>query len=91
MKKVGLLLASLVIGLSLSAQTPQAKEEKTCCDKSKTEKCEKKEGEAKACCEKKEGEAKACCASEAKADATVKADATAKTDAKAKQSDKKSK
>lgn len=76
MKKIGLLLASMVLVFAVNAQTPEKKE---CCkDKAKTECCStNKKDEKKAdkkdatCCASKDKDAKkaeaaSCCANKAK-------------------------
>ncbi len=82
MKKIGLLLASMVLVFALNAQTPEKKE---CCkDKAKTECCKDK---AKAECDKAKAE---CCKD--KKDATKcdkKADAASCCANKAKPAEKK--
>lgn len=60
MKKVGLLLAAMVVAFSINAQTPEKKEQK-CCEKAKTEACDKKTEEAKACCKAKADKKDATC------------------------------
>ena len=67
MKKLGLLLASMVFVFALNAQTPPAKKE--CCkDKAKTESCTKDKKDKKCCKAKgeKKGEAATCCADKKK-------------------------
>lgn len=61
MKKIGLLLASMVFVFAVNAQTPEKKE---CCkDKAKTECCSKNDMNAKQCDKSKDA---SCCASKDK-------------------------